>query len=62
MADAARPKVRPGPYGYTLTLVPGASEGATAYSRALWADEGAVPGTTKELVFIRTSHVNRCPT
>jgi alkylhydroperoxidase family enzyme len=62
MADTVRPKVRPGPYGYTLTLVPGAQESAAAYSKALWADEGAVPGITKELVFLRTSHVNRCPT
>jgi AhpD family alkylhydroperoxidase len=62
MADTMRPKVRPGPYGYTLTLVPGAREGAAAYSSALWSDDGAVPGITKELVFLRTSHVNRCAT
>jgi hypothetical protein len=62
MADTTRPKVRPGPYGYTLTLVPGARDGGAALSQALWSDEGTVPGITKELVFLRTSHVNRCPT
>lgn len=62
MADTNRPRVREAPYGYTLTLVPGARDGAAAFSKAIWADEGAVPGTTKELVFLRTSFVNRCPT
>jgi alkylhydroperoxidase family enzyme len=62
MADAARPKVRPGPYGYTLTLVPGAREGAAALTQALWSDEGELAALTKELVFLRTSFVNRCPT
>ena len=63
MADNAnRPKVREAPYGYTLTLVPGAREGVSAFSQAIWSDEGTVPGTTKELVFLRTSLVNRCPT
>ena len=62
MADVARPKVREAPYGHTLTLVPGAREGAAALSKALWADDGALSAVTKELVFLRTSIVNRCPT
>ena len=62
MADTTRPKVREAPYGYTLTLVPGAREGGAAFSRAIWSDEGALSAITKELVFLRTSIVNRCPT
>ena len=62
MAEPTRPKVREAPYGYTLTLVPGARDGVSAFSQAIWSEDGTVPATTKELVFLRTSHVNRCPT
>jgi hypothetical protein len=62
VADPARPQLREAPYGYTLTLVPGAPEAVKGLSQAFWSEDGTVPARTKELVFIRTSQVNRCET
>ncbi len=56
-----RPKLSGAPLAYTLAQV----EGTDVYSdfgKALWRDEGAVPAAVKELVFLRTSIVNQCPT
>ena len=56
-----RPKLSGAPLGYTQALV----EGGDIYSdfgKALWADDKAVDVKLKELVFIRTSIVNECPT
>ena len=56
-----RPKLAGAPLGYTLALV----EGTGVYSdfgEALWPEDRAVPATLKELLFIRTSIVNDCPT
>jgi AhpD family alkylhydroperoxidase len=60
MTQTTRPRVREAPFGYTTTLVPGAKEALTAFSAAVWNEEGTVPAKTKELVFLRTSIVNRC--
>lgn len=60
MVQASRPRVREAPFGYTTTLVPGAKDALTAFSAAIWSAEGTVPEVTKELVFLRTSIVNRC--
>jgi hypothetical protein len=62
MAQPIRPKVREAPYGYTLTLVPGTKDALAGFAAALWEPAGAVPQRTKELVFLRTSLVNACPT
>ena len=62
MAPPARPKVREAPFGYTTTLVPGAKEALAGVTAVLWAPDGAVSERTKELVFLRTSIVNRCET
>jgi hypothetical protein len=60
MSQPARPRVREAPFGYTTTLVPGAKDALAAFSSAIWNPEGTVPERLKELVFLRTSIVNRC--
>lgn len=62
MSESVRARVREAPFGYALALVPGAKEGQAKVSEALWSAEGAVPERLKELVFLRTSIVNRCET
>ena len=62
MSQPTRPKVREAPYGYTLTLVPGAKDALAGVTSALWNPDGAVSERTKELVFLRTSLVNQCQT
>ena len=60
MTQHARPRVREAPFGNTTTLVPGAKEALAGFSDAIWNPEGAVGELTKELIFLRTSIVNRC--
>ena len=62
MAEPSHPQLREAPYTHTLTLVPGAPEAVKGLSQAFWSEDGKVPARTKELVFIRTSQVNRCET
>ena len=62
MTGPARPSLREEPFGYTLTLVPGAKEVVAGIRTAFWDPQGAVSERTKELVFLRTSVVNRCET
>ena len=56
-----RPKLSGAPLGYTLSLVEG-TEVYSDFGKALWSDDQSVPATLKELVFIRSSIVNDCPT
>ena len=58
----SRPKLSGAPLGYTLALVEGTTDSYQAFGSALWSDDRAVPATLKELVFLRTSIVNQCPT
>jgi len=56
-----RPKLTGAPLAYTLGLV----DGTAVYSdfgKALWHEDRVVPAALKELLFIRTSIVNDCPT
>jgi hypothetical protein len=62
MSTPARPALREAPYGYTLSLVPGAAEAIEGLVAVLWKPAGAVTPRTKELVFLRTSMVNKCET
>ena len=62
MSGPTRPRVREAPFGYTLTIVPGAKDALAGFTSAVWDPDGAVPERTKELVFLRTSLVNRCET
>ena len=57
-----RPKLSGAPLAYTLAQVEGTSDHYQAFSKALWDEEGRVATTLKELVFLRCSIVNECPT
>lgn len=57
-----RPKLSGSPLGYTLYQVDGLGDDYPAFGKALWSDERAVAATFKELVFLRSSVVNACPT
>lgn len=54
MTEPARPPVREEPFGYTVTLVPGAKEVVARIPTAFWDPQGAVSERTKELVFLFT--------
>jgi len=58
-----RIKLAGSPLGYTFAQVDGPGDHYTAFSKKLWAEEGrAVPTIVKELIFMRSSIVNQCPT
>ena len=57
-----RIKLSGAPLGYALAQVDGTSEPYKAFGKALWADDQAVSLRLKELIFMRTSIVNECPT
>lgn len=57
-----RLKLSGAPLGYTLANVEGTTDPYAAFGKALWDDDRAVPATRKELVFLRTSIANQCPT
>lgn len=57
----SRPKLSGAPLAYTLAMVEG-TEIYSDFGAALWDDDRVVPGPLKELLFIRTSIVNQCPT
>lgn len=58
----SRPKLSGAPLAYALAQVDGTAEPYQSFGKALWAEERAVPAALKELVFLRTSIVNQCPT
>jgi len=47
---------------YTVALVEGTADTYQAFGKALWSEDRAVSPILKELVFIRTSILNQCPT
>jgi len=57
-----RLKLSGAPLGYTLGAVEGTSDPYKEFGTALWSDDQVVPATLKELLFMRTSIVNQCPT
>ena len=57
-----RPKLSGAPLAYTLAQVDGTADNYNAFGKALWADERALSALLKELVFLRSSIVNACPT
>lgn len=57
----SRPKLSGAPLAYTLFQVDGTTEPYADFGTALWAGDAAA-ASLKELVFIRSSIVNRCPT
>lgn len=50
------------PLAYAMAKVEGTADPYRSFGKALWSDQGAVPAALKELVFLRSSIVNRCPT
>ena len=58
----SRPKLSGAPLAYTTARVEGTADPYKAFGAALWADERAVPAALKELIFLRSSIVNQCPT
>jgi hypothetical protein len=58
----SRPKLSGAPLGYTLARVEGTADAYTAFGKSLWSDQRFVSAALKELVFLRSSIVNECPT
>jgi len=58
----SRVKLSGAPLGYTTALVEGTADPYKTFGSELWGEDRAVPATLKELVFLRTSIVNECPT
>lgn len=58
----SRPKLSGAPLAYALHKVDGTTDPYTSFGKALWSDDGAIPPAMKELVFLRSSIVNQCPT
>lgn len=58
----SRPKLSGAPLAYTMAQVEGTTDPYQTFGKALWAEEGAVTPAMKELVFLRSSIVNQCPT
>lgn len=55
-------KLSGAPLAYTQALVEGTAEPYKSFGTNLWSDDRAVPARLKELVFMRSSIVNQCPT
>ncbi len=57
-----RPKLSGAPLAYTMAKVEGVGDHYTAFGQTLWSEEQSVSAAMKELVFLRSSIVNECPT
>jgi len=57
-----RLKLSGAPLGYTLALAEGTSDPYKEFGAALWAETLAVSLDLKELIFLRSSILNQCPT
>ena len=57
-----RVKLSGAPLGYTLAMIENAAEPYKAFGKAIWSDDLQVPPALKELLFLRSSIVNQCPT
>lgn len=57
-----RIKLSGAPLAYALALVGDSREKFASFSTEIWSDDQVVPAALKELVFLRTSIVNQCPT
>ena len=58
----SRPKLTGAPLAYAMARVPGTADEYKAFGQSLWSPERAVSPALKELVFLRSSIVNECPT
>lgn len=57
-----RVKLSGAPLAYTLALVDGTSDPYKAFGTALWSKERGISLELREMLFIRTSIINQCPT
>lgn len=57
-----RPKLSGAPLAYSMARVDGTAAPYADFGAALWSEDAAVPARLKELVFLRSSLVNRCHT
>ena len=55
-------KLAGAPLAYALALVDGTGDKYKGFGTALWSDDQVVPVALKELLFLRTSIINQCPT
>jgi hypothetical protein len=58
----SRPKLTGAPLAYTMWQVEGTREPYASFGKALWSDDRSVGLRLKELLFLRSSIVNQCPT
>lgn len=58
----SRPKLSGAPLAYTLAQVKGVGDHYKSFGSELWSDDQQVPAALKELLFLRTSIINQCPT
>lgn len=58
----SRPKLTGAPLAYAMWKVDGTREPYGDFGRALWSDDRTVGRRLKELLFLRSSIVNECPT
>lgn len=58
----SRPKLAAAPLAYANHQVEGTADPYREFGASLWSDDRAVSARLKELVFLRCSIVNECPT
>lgn len=58
----SRPKLTGAPLAYAMWRVDGTRDHYAAFGQALWGDDRSVAPRLKELLFLRCSIVNQCPT
>jgi len=57
-----RVKLSGAPLAYTMALVEGTGNHYKAFGAELWSEARTISLTLRELLFMRTSIVNQCPT
>lgn len=57
-----RVKLSGAPLAYTLALVEGTNEPYKAFGKEVWSEERGISLALREMLFMRTSIINQCPT
>ncbi|MDB4102805.1 hypothetical protein N9549_01885 [Acidimicrobiales bacterium] len=55
-------KLSGAPLAYTLALVEGTNEPYKAFGKEVWSEERGISLALREMLFMRTSIINQCPT
>ena len=61
-AMKVRVKLSGAPLAYTMALVEGTGDHYKAFGAELWSEARTISLTLREVLFMRTSIVNQCPT